>query len=338
MINTWDEIKALKHPPCLCPPRISFFAPKISREAHIDDKLRRQSILGESPKHGNVTIFQSNHLNSSNASNSQNVLLHSDVRHIRSRSHTYPDPDIEDDGTRGSVTIIQPGRPFARPFLIERTSVSFGPGGPNHRRAYSGGYEKKYASNDPTSCPFDGSVQARKVVDNVPQFNHLQELDADRNSFHPFPEITSIDTPPQKIADETYDSEQSFNDSGLEFPVGELAAGWAYRKWDNVAEPSNTKVQLLSTMQSQEIVPLTKPMQKSPPYLKDSVTDSSWTFEENLTISMLRAGIPNQPGSSGCKARRRVSSARRIASASARFVNAIKRRLTPVSSVRNAHW
>ncbi|KAF9564050.1 kinase-like protein [Agrocybe pediades] len=332
--DMWDAIKSLKHPPCLCPPRISFFAPKLSRDVHIDDDLRRQSVHGEST-FGHVSILQSSTPHRVKHTHSQNITP--EVHHIlqhRLRSQTYPEADTEDVGSRGSATILQSKRPFVQSFSSTDRSglpIVVGPAGSNHRRAYSGGgYENGYSSLGnpfvPTSAftsERDAStVLARPDAYMFPRSESPVEMDTNRSNDPHRENYSQLEK--MKSIEEACDADDSFNDSGLEFPVGELVEGWGRQMEENghssqVEPPPSMKQNL---------------PQKSAP-TKHVQTDPRWTFEENLTISMLREGATKQYGNGGRP--RRVSSVRRIANASARLVSAIKRRLmSPVPAALNA--
>ena len=119
--------------------------------------------------------------------------------------------------------------------------------------------------------------------------------------------------------------DESFNDSGLDFPLPESPESWGPRKDDEIDKPG--KLRLLRIEETGYERATLRLARNGPPF-HEKLTElppvsSEWSFEEQIVISLLQEGVLKESRESGD--RRTTHRPRRMASASERMTKIAKK-------------
>ena len=119
--------------------------------------------------------------------------------------------------------------------------------------------------------------------------------------------------------------DESFNDSGLDFPLPESPESWGPRKDDEIDKPGKLRLLRIEETGYERATP--RLARNGPPF-HEKLTElppvsSEWSFEEQIVISLLQEGVLKESRESGdrCTTRR----PRRMASASERITKIAKK-------------
>jgi len=131
----------------------------------------------------------------------------------------------------------------------------------------------------------------------------------------------------RQTGDPTVILDESFNDSGLDFPLEESPESWGPRKYDEIHKPGKLRlVRIEETGNDQAALqlirngPLFQKLTEPPP------VSSEWSFEEQIVISLLQEGVIKESRENGERcATRRPRRMSMFASASEKITKVAKR-------------
>ena len=149
------------------------------------------------------------------------------------------------------------------------------------------------------------------------------------STIHPFPSSASIvhskyDSNRQ-TGNRTVILDESFNDSGLDFPLPESPESWGPRKDDEIHKPGKLRLLRIEETGYERAIPR---LARNGPSFHEKMTElppvsSEWSFEEQIVISLLQEGVLKESRESGD--RRTTRRPRRMASASERITKIAKK-------------
>jgi hypothetical protein len=150
------------------------------------------------------------------------------------------------------------------------------------------------------------------------------------STMQPFPSSPSIvhskyDSNRQ-IGNSTVILDESFNDSGLDFPLPESPESWGPRKDDEIHKPGKLRLLRIEEIGYERATPR---LERNGPSFHEKLTElppvssEPWSFEEQIVISLLQEGVLKELRESGD--RRTTRRPRRMASASKRITKIAKK-------------
>ncbi|KIM41514.1 hypothetical protein M413DRAFT_150261 [Hebeloma cylindrosporum] len=151
------------------------------------------------------------------------------------------------------------------------------------------------------------------------------------STIQPFPSSASIVHSLIKhdsSRDPTVILDESFNDSGLDFPIDESPESWGPRKDDEIRKTGKLRLHRIEETGNERAAPQ---LARDGPLIHEKLTKlppvtSEWSFEEQIVISLLQEGVLKESRENGerCPTRRR-SKTGVFASASQRISKVAKR-------------
>lgn len=243
------------------------------------------------------------------------------VRHVEEHSTTFEEPSfpfLDEDTSFSSIRQVSPGdifvdqldTPVFTPYSTHKLEA-LGAGRPGGRlfMERSGGLHQE--DSTPTALePALPVIHSASTIQPFPSSASIVHSKYDSN---------------RQTGNTTVILDESFNDSGLDFPLAESPESWGPRKDDEIHTPGKLRLLRIEETGNERAVPR---LADSRPSFHERLTElppvsSEWSFEEQVVISLLQEGVLKRSRESGerCTARR----PRRMASASERVTKVAKK-------------